>query len=259
MLKFDDICDVIGEIPKSCDNIEIVNRRIRKIKTGEFNSVLYQLTGQSCMTNKLFSTYSYSLLNFDIIETMKMFSSNEEISDFILGTSNDCIILNAIEPELMNMYLDLNKNNRFVCFSLSYEFNNNNGHQAVIAFDNVNKYIYILDPNIVTSYFNEITQLDCTPVVEMLVEYYVKKLNGYTYVPISHWCTTHYSKCPNRLQGEYTSGNCVAMSILIAYILRAIEIEPENIYESISNISDDELAYVTELMTRSSVFVIVNS
>lgn len=223
-----------------------------------FTLIINLLTNQKWLTNNP----EYFVYSFDC-NTNKTTRTNEtttEFDDLYHGrieydTYSERFKMRFISPDVFKEYMLINNNvNRYSFFPIVLKINTKNVfHQICAAFDNINKKVYLVDPNGTVTYFNASTMNDVDDDLyfihekhaELMIIAYLQELANvglqYEFVPTNIWNYERYIINRHFIESEIGRGHCVIVFLMIIHIMSTIKIEPTNLFELFYHFEDAEL------------------
>lgn len=205
------------------------------------NNPEYYIYTYDCNTNKIRQTHEV------ITEYSDLYHSRMEYEVLL-----ERFKLRFISPKILKAYL-CETNNQWSCFPLVLKIDTKDiSHQICVAFDNINKKVYLIDPNGTITYFNEEKNDNDDELyfireknAEILIVGYLQELSkiglNYEYIPINVWNNERYIINRNIENSVIGNGHCVATMLIIIHIIANIKANLTILYELFYELYDEEL------------------
>jgi hypothetical protein len=252
--SFNTICDKLQDfLPEDgiCD--ESVHKKLSTLSYPDYEHVLSFLTRQSSVRNiePSYSLYKVSLFNEIVAHELDITADIKNMYHTTVQAENNFLVLNCLNVDSLCMFLIENTrdSNRYVFVPIIFGTEiHDSGHAALMAFDVIEKKVYLIDPNGKTDYFDNLflkqveknkeewmteeifkefyssSYIDSEPFVEKLIECYIGELNArydlnYRFIPRKEYNRTAYSINKNFKDSSIGSGHCMIISIMMAHFL----------------------------------------
>jgi hypothetical protein len=275
---FDIICDKFQDfLPDDgiCD--ESVYKKLSTLSYSNYEHVLSFLTKQTSVGNvePTYSMYKVSLFDEIVAHEMDITANIKNMYHTTVQAEDNFLVLNCLNVDSLCMFLIENTRdfNRYIFIPIIFGTEiHDNGHATLMAFDVVEKKVYLIDPNGKTDYFDNIflkyaeknkeewmteeifkefyssSYIDSEPFVEKLIGCYIGDLNtrydlNYNFVSRKEYNKTGKSINKNFKNSSIGSGHCMIISIMIAHFL-STNTDVGNISENFGRLSDDEILQI---------------
>jgi hypothetical protein len=261
------IIDSLISIPLNTNNLYDKNiyEVITKLDYIEIDNTFSYLMNQTKMLdliNLTFSSYKIdcSKINKSCELIIKNFNKDDENEwTCILQHNLGIIFLDIVSHTSFINFINLNKNNRYLCIpvSLSPEFSNTKmgGHATCLIIDNALEEVYFFDSNGETNYFNysKTYKIDrSNEYVNMLFNKYFEDLYYFHNIRYKFVSNIEYNPSLfviNRVFEENNNGNgnCMIISFLFPHYLLVTQNTISNAIKVFGNLKNNELLELIKL------------
>jgi len=247
----------ITSLKESDDIKEHELKKLKNLNFNQFQTLLEIITGQMKVKDPYFTIFKQKIsiaeYGFNELEYVSNINSGikaDTIYHFIFNLTSEYFIFNALSYETTNDIIQKNKDQPYIFFTLNYGSDaKQSGHQAFIMISNIDKGVYLLDPNGRPEYFNNIIGFNVGYQLERIVKSYFDNLcefygYDYQYKFVDKWNHKQYvinKTFDNKYIG---SGHCVILSFIIAHIISKTYLEPGEVYKILKQLWDDEILLI---------------
>jgi hypothetical protein len=172
-----------------------------------------------------------------------------------IQSSDSQVLLHIYSPVSLAQYLRLLSSRRyaFISAGLGAE-GEEDDHQTLLCMDLEKRLVYLLDPNGSTTYFDRLFGYPLESLIERLLAHYFEEMadfgSSFIFVPRASWNHLELSVNRSFAGTDFSSGNCVVTSYMIAHYLVLTGGEPIEPYISFQLASRADLLYFVNGYTK---------
>lgn len=250
-----DALDLITSFSSNHDLTTEKKNFVRTLKYDKFEFVLNLLNNQNKILDKEYALYKLNYGTFEFNHISDIYSQNHKEYHTVIDSTDDCLILNILSPQYLSNYIYDNYDMKYIFLPLNYGSHvMDTAHQSCIMIDMHNKTIYMLDPNGQSTYLDSVL---CKSNTNEYVEYALSKYTDllkiygldYKYEHAHQWNPNNYA-INKWFANEYIGrGHCVVTTLMIIHLIAIHNFTPMNVFEKLSNLSEDELLYIIKEYT----------
>lgn len=236
---------------------------ITRLPYQKYEKVLSMITGQTPIKDREYSIYKqlYDNLKFDFISNVINTDNNEYHT--VIDSTTEHLLLNALSPQCLCNYILDNYSNKYIFLTLNYGSNlHDSAHQSAIMIDNKSKKIYMIDPNGKSDFFDHVFHEPTNFYVETILSKYFGELNRlglkYEYVYTQDWNPSKMALNKNFKDKYIGSGHCVITTLMLIHLISIFNINPQDAFNMITNLSEDEISYLIKEYTVGIYMVLAN-